>query len=150
MPVFFTFQDSIKLESKRSYNALLRSFNFLITSSTATSWHACCGDLFHMVSPDWCRDRLQVRTRTPKQSGMQSILNSTNHSHRWQRSFKDSLITLHTTFLMSIVNTTKEQHCYLSFPVKQSFERMHLPLFQYLEYTPHFYQLVYEIRRQFQ
>lgn len=123
---FFTFQDSIKLEAKRSYNALFwKTFNFLVTSSTATSWHARCGDLFNMVSPDWCSDRIQVRTRTPKQPGMQSIPNSTNHSNRWQRSFKDSLITLHTTFLMSIVNTEEEQHFYLSFPVKQSFEHMH-------------------------
>lgn len=123
---FFTFQDSIKLEAKRSYNALFwKTYNFLVTSSTATSWHARCGDLFNMVSPDWCSDRIQVRTRTPKQPGMQSIPNSTNHSHLWQRSFKDSLITLHTTFLMSIVNTEEEQHFYLSFPVKQSFEHMH-------------------------
>lgn len=115
MPVSFTFQDSIKLEAKRSYNALFwKTYNFLVTSSTATSWHARCGDLFNMVSPDWCSDRIQVRTRTPKQPGMQSIPNSTNHSHRSQRSFKDSLITLHTTFLMSIVNTEEEQHFYLT------------------------------------
>lgn len=93
MPVFFTFQDSIKLEAKRSYNAPFKTYNFLVTSSTATSCHARCGDLFYMVSPDWCSDRIQVRTRTPKQPGMQSIPNSTNHSNRWQRSFKDSLIT---------------------------------------------------------
>lgn len=150
MPVSFTFQDSIKLEAKRSYNALFwKTYNFLVTSSTATSWHARCGDLFNMVSPDWCSDRIQVRTRTPKQPGMQSIPNSTNHSNRWQRSFKDSLITLHTTFLMSIVNTEEEQHFYLSFPVKQSFEHMHLPLFQYLEYTPHFYQLALRLEDSF-